>query len=84
MLKSPYVLTESDAFYLRSISRMLGDKNSWAPNTVITDATMATLKSALTRLESARNSAEGPSLADEILSDNHDWLDCFIDMVERR
>lgn len=42
------------------------------------------LKSILRHLREVRSSLEfGPTLGGEILADNIDWLDCFIDKHER-
>jgi hypothetical protein len=51
--------------------------------TTMTDNDLFYLRSILRNLKEFRDYARPLSLSDEVLSDNIDWLDCFIDMEER-
>lgn len=79
-----YLLTERDIYYLGSIDRCIGEVEIARVGDPVTTEYLTHLRSVMIRLDDARRGIEGPSLADEIMSDNHDWLDCLIDMVERR
>lgn len=49
------------------------------------DNTLYYLRSILRQLQSVRGMIDhGPSLGGEVLADNIDWLDCFIDSLERQ
>ncbi|NTF17849.1 hypothetical protein G6L37_05500 [Agrobacterium rubi] len=81
---APYTLTGHDVFYLGSISRSIGDIDVPAVGDQVSAEYLEVLRCALPRLEAARNLVEGPSLACEVVSDNHEWLDCFIEMLGSR
>lgn len=78
-----YSLTERDVYYLKSISRMVGEVEPAKVGDPVTTEDLVHLKTVLARLDAARHVVERPSLANEVLSDNHDRLDWLIDMVER-
>lgn len=42
------------------------------------------LRSILYLLRSLRQLVDGASLSGEVLADNIDWLDCYIDRLERQ
>lgn len=83
-MPAAYGLTERDIYYLNSINRAIGDVDVRKIGDPVDQDYLEHLRTVLPRLDVARHLVEGPSLADEIISDNHDWLDCFIDMLERR
>lgn len=41
------------------------------------------LQSILRQLDEISTIVEGPSIGSEILADNRDWLDCYIDTLRR-
>lgn len=83
-MPASYALTERDVYYLNSIDRAIGDVDVRKIGDPVDREYLAHLKTVLPRLDTVRRLGEGPSLADEIICDNHDWLDCLIDMLERR
>jgi hypothetical protein len=50
----------------------------------ITESDLHYLRSILGQLREVRSAitTNGPSLGGEVLADNIDWLDCFIDRIE--
>jgi len=51
---------------------------------MMSDQDLHYLKSILAQLRELRDSrVHGPTLSGQILADNIDWLDCFIDKHER-
>jgi len=83
-MPASHALTERDVHYLNSIDRAIGAVEVRKIGDPVDQEYLDHLRTVLPRLDAARRLVEGPSLADEIVSDNHDWLDCFIDMLERR
>jgi hypothetical protein len=84
---TPYALTDRDVHYLNSINRSVGDVEVGRIGDVVTPGYVDHLRSVLPRLRGASDEIDGmrgPSLAGEIVADNCDWLDCFIDMMDRR
>lgn len=85
---APYSLTEHDVYYLQSIHRCVGGFDVAKVGDTVGSEYLATLKSVYERLHPAMIAVgeeyQGASLAGEVFGDNVDWLDCFIDMVERR
>jgi hypothetical protein len=83
---APYELTDQDVYYLGSISRTVDDLQIRGVGAVVDVVYLDHLREVYARLKATRAaSLDGqPSLAVEIISDNLDWLDCFIDMIERR
>jgi hypothetical protein len=83
-----YSLTDHDVYYLGSIHRCVGGFDVAKTGDVVGSDYLAVLKSVYARLCPARDAVDeerqGASLVGEIFSDNADWLDCFIDMVDRR
>jgi hypothetical protein len=84
---APYELTDRDIHYLNSISRSVGEVEVGRIGDAVTPGYVDHLRSVLGRLRGASDEIDGhhgPSLVGEIFADNCDWLDCFIDMMERR
>lgn len=80
-----YALTDLDVHYLTSINRSVGDVEIGRIGDVVTPGYVDHLRSVLRRIKAASDEiADGPSLFSEIVADNYDWLDCFIDMMDRR
>ena len=50
---------------------------------MLTDNDLFYLRSILRHLREVRRIVEGASLGGEVLADNIDWLDCFIDRHQR-
>lgn len=84
---TPYALTDRDIHYLNSINRSVGGVEVGRVGDVVTPGYVDHLRPVLTRMRDASDEIDGirgPSLAGEIAADNCDWLDCFIDMMDRR
>ncbi|MNU33089.1 hypothetical protein D3C71_216460 [compost metagenome] len=80
-----YALTDRDVHYLTSINRSVGDVEVGRIGDVVTPGYVDHLRAVLPRIRAASDAIDGgPSLVGEIVADNYDWLDCFIDMMDRR
>jgi hypothetical protein len=86
-MNAAYSLTDVDIHYLNSINRSIGHVDVRRIGDIVTTDYTDHLRSVLTRLRAASDEVDGqrgPSLAGEIYADNCDWLDCFVDMMDRR
>jgi hypothetical protein len=84
---SPYRLTDRDVHYLDSINRSVGAVEVGRAGDVVTPGYVDHLRSVLPRMREASDEIDGnrgPSLVGEVFADNCDWLDTFIDMMDRR
>lgn len=79
-----YALTDRDVHYLNSINRSVGDVEVGRIGDLVTPGYVDHLRSVLPRIRAASDEIDGgPSLVGEIVADNYEWLDCFIDMMDR-
>jgi hypothetical protein len=83
MTMIPYRFNDHDIYYLESIARSVGEDCAGKTGEPVTSEHLDHLRSILPRLAQISAEEEGPSLRGEVLADNHDCLDCFIEKLGR-